>query len=141
LRRVTILRYLRELEMQRKTAAAGGHGDRQRQPQPQRQPERESHTPTHVHEERTRPAVKRTSTSAFGSEVGVDLDQMLESNGNTCSAGTLASQADEIPLAVDAERTIWTSPFTLPSRIIKKNHKSKRNWSTRTPSSDSWLPY
>ncbi|KAL3432042.1 hypothetical protein BDV09DRAFT_187869 [Aspergillus tetrazonus] len=130
-------RYLRELEMQRKTAAAaaGSHGDRQRQPQPQRQLEREPHAQTHVHEERTRPAVKRTSTSAFGSEVGVDLDQMLESNGNTCSADTLASQPDEIPPAVDAERTIWTSPFTLPSRIIKKNHKSKRNWTWLAPTS------
>lgn len=129
--------------MQRKTAAAaaGSHGDRQRQPHPQRQLEREPHAQTHVHEERTRPAVKGTSTSAFGSEVGVDLDQMLESNGNTCSADTLASQPDEISPAVDAERTIWTSPFTLPSRIIKKNHKSKRNWSTRTPSPDPLLPY
>ncbi|KAL4735028.1 hypothetical protein BDV11DRAFT_212343 [Aspergillus similis] len=128
-------RYLRELEMQRKTGGAGGHGDRQRQPQPQRQPERASHTQAHVHEERIRPAVKRTSTSAFGSEVDVDLDRMLESNGNTCSADTLASQPDEIPLAVDAERTIWTSPFTLPSRIIKKNHKSKRNWTWLAPTS------
>ncbi|EAA63258.1 hypothetical protein AN3290.2 [Aspergillus nidulans FGSC A4] len=130
-------RYLRELEMQRKTAAAAAvsHGDRQRQPQPQRQLEKEPHAQTHVHEGRTRPAVKRTSTSAFGSEVGVDLDQMLESNGNTCSADTIASQPDEIPPAVGAERTIWTSPFTLPSRIIKKNHKSKRNWTWLAPTS------
>ncbi|KAL4996464.1 hypothetical protein BDV10DRAFT_202384 [Aspergillus recurvatus] len=136
-RHVVIPRYLRELEMQRKTATAGGHGDRQRQSQSQRQLERETptQTQTQIHEERARPAVKRTSASAFGSEVDVELDRMLDSNGNTCSADTLASQPDELPLAVDAERTIWTSPFTLPSRIIKKNHKSKRNWTWLAPTS------
>ncbi|KAL4988818.1 hypothetical protein BDW68DRAFT_176487 [Aspergillus falconensis] len=132
-------RYLRELEMQRKTATAGSHSDRQRQPQSRRQLERGAHTQTQTqtqtHEERARRAVKRTSTSAFGSEVDVDLNGMLDSNGNTCSADTIASQPDEIPLAVDAERTIWTSPFTLPSRIIKKNHKSKRNWTWLAPTS------
>jgi hypothetical protein len=43
--------------------------------------------------------------------------------------GSVESQPEEL-LAVDSGRTIWTSPFTLPSRIIKKNHKTKRNWST-----------
>ncbi|KAL4976260.1 hypothetical protein BDW66DRAFT_151207 [Aspergillus desertorum] len=131
-------RYLRELEMQRKTVTAGGHVDRQRQPQRQRQLETEPHTQPQIHDERARPGVKRTSASAFGSDVDVSLERMLDSNGNTGSADSLASQPDEIPHPVDAERTIWTSPFTLPSRIIKKNHKSKRNWTWLAPTS-TWF--
>ncbi|KAL2824839.1 hypothetical protein BJY01DRAFT_262820 [Aspergillus pseudoustus] len=66
------------------------------------------------------PSVKRTATSAFGSEVETD--------------DNAESQPDDI-LAVDSARTIWTSPFTLPSRIIKKNHKTKRNWTWLAPTS------
>ncbi|KAL4862198.1 hypothetical protein BDV12DRAFT_207373 [Aspergillus spectabilis] len=90
-------RYLRELQ-----------GKARQQPQTQIQ-----HPPT---------AVKRTSTSAFGSQVGIEE--------------TLSSHPEEIPsLVVDPARTIWTSPFTLPSRIIKKNHKTKRNWTWLAPTS------
>lgn len=31
--------------------------------------------------------------------------------------------------AIDHRRSIWTSPFTLPSRTIKNTYKNKRNWS------------
>ncbi|KAL4884849.1 hypothetical protein BJY04DRAFT_214731 [Aspergillus karnatakaensis] len=95
-------RYLRELQgkarqQQPQTQQGQGHGQHQ-------------------------PAVKRTSTSAFGSEV--DIEE------------SISPQPEEIPsLAVDAARTIWTSPFTLPSRIIKKNHKTKRNWTWLAPTS------
>ncbi|RDW87040.1 putative C6 transcription factor [Aspergillus mulundensis] len=119
-------RYLRELELQKRATA----GERQRQPLQQTSPS-QSHS---LQDQPTRTSVKRTSTSAFGDEVEVDIDGILGSTGNTCSASTLTSPP-EIPLAVDSERTIWTSPFTLPSRIIKKNHKSKRNWTWLAPTS------
>ncbi|KAL4907807.1 hypothetical protein BDW74DRAFT_189219 [Aspergillus multicolor] len=127
-------RYLRELELQKRAVAA----ERQRQPLQQTQT---GSSPTHSRQEQpTRTAVKRTSTSAFGDEVDVDVDvdiaEILGSNPNTCSAETLASPPEiGAPLAMDSERTIWTSPFTLPSRIIKKNHKSKRNWTWLAPTS------
>ncbi|KAL2860050.1 hypothetical protein BJX68DRAFT_275503 [Aspergillus pseudodeflectus] len=67
------------------------------------------------------PSVKRTADEAFGSEVDID--------------GGVESPPPEELLAVDSGRTIWTSPFTLPSRIIKKNHKTKRNWTWLAPTS------
>ncbi|KAL3454224.1 hypothetical protein BJX65DRAFT_317914 [Aspergillus insuetus] len=66
------------------------------------------------------PSVKRSAGEAFGSEVDID--------------GSVESQHEEL-VAVDSGRTIWTSPFTLPSRIIKKNHKTKRNWTWLAPTS------
>ncbi|KAL3490254.1 hypothetical protein BJX62DRAFT_252068 [Aspergillus germanicus] len=66
------------------------------------------------------PSIKRSVGEAFGSDVDID--------------GGVHSQPEEL-LAVDSGRTIWTSPFTLPSRIIKKNHKTKRNWTWLAPTS------
>ncbi|KAI9373628.1 hypothetical protein BJX61DRAFT_533025 [Aspergillus egyptiacus] len=66
------------------------------------------------------PGVKRTAASAFGSD---DIDDAV------------SSQPEENLFQVDSARTIWTSPFTLPSRIIKKNHKMKRNWTWLAPTS------
>ncbi|KAL4934875.1 hypothetical protein BDV06DRAFT_229352, partial [Aspergillus oleicola] len=117
-------RYLRELqgkvgggsigERARAHAQSQSQGQSQSQQQAQAQARRESHT--------SQPAVKRTSTSAFGSEVDIE--------------DSIGSQPEEIPfLTVDSGRTIWTSPFTLPSRIIKKNHKTKRNWTWLAPTS------
>ncbi|KAL5341923.1 hypothetical protein BJX70DRAFT_10513 [Aspergillus crustosus] len=84
---------------------------------------RQQHSPQEHGHEGQPPSVKRTSTSAFGSEVDIQVE-------------SLSSQPEEIPfLAVDAARTIWTSPFTLPSRIIKKDHKTKRNWTWLAPTS------
>lgn len=40
------------------------------------------------------------------------------------------SREGELPVPrVDHARSIWTSPFTLPSTIIKNTHRNKRNWS------------
>ncbi|KAL4805368.1 hypothetical protein BDV18DRAFT_152711 [Aspergillus unguis] len=75
-----------------------------------------------------RATVKRTSTSAFSD------DGNMQSPGRV-DPDSLDSQPDEIPQGLDSGRTIWTSPFTLPSRIIKKNHKSKRNWTWLAPAS------
>ncbi|PYI17868.1 Zn(II)2Cys6 transcription factor, partial [Aspergillus violaceofuscus CBS 115571] len=36
---------------------------------------------------------------------------------------------------VDGARSIWTSPFTLPSRTIKNTQRNKRNWVWLAPSS------
>ncbi|RAL16619.1 Zn(II)2Cys6 transcription factor [Aspergillus homomorphus CBS 101889] len=36
---------------------------------------------------------------------------------------------------VDGARSIWTSPFSLPSRTIKNTQKNKRNWVWLAPSS------
>ncbi|KAL2860916.1 uncharacterized protein BJX67DRAFT_386196 [Aspergillus lucknowensis] len=75
----------------------------------------------HQQHERS-PLVKRTATSAFGSEV--DIEDTVDSHPEEMAAQP-----------VDSARTIWTSPFTLPSRIIKKNHKTKRNWTWLAPTS------
>ncbi|KAL4930320.1 uncharacterized protein BDV17DRAFT_297781 [Aspergillus undulatus] len=121
-------RYLREL--QGKVGAGAGDGGRSRQAQhqhqPQQQPTPQSQTQSQSQSTHGRhhaqPAVKRTSVSAFGSEVDIE--------------DSISSQPEEIPfLPVDSGRTIWTSPFTLPSRIIKKNHKTKRNWTWLAPTS------
>lgn len=44
----------------------------------------------------------------------------------------MPAQADELPQyqTIDHARSVWTSPFTLPSRTIKNTYKNKRNWST-----------
>ncbi|GLA19686.1 hypothetical protein AnigIFM62618_007805 [Aspergillus niger] len=60
-----------------------------------------------------RQSIKRTSASAFGSDADID-----------------ASPSAENPTQLYTARTIWTSPFTLPSRVIKKNDGTKRKWST-----------
>ncbi|GKZ28926.1 hypothetical protein AbraIFM66950_001884 [Aspergillus brasiliensis] len=65
-----------------------------------------------------RQSIKRTSASAFGSDADID-----------------ASPHAENPTLVDTARTIWTSPFTLPSRVIKKNDSTKRNWTWLAPTS------
>ncbi|KAB8248430.1 hypothetical protein BDV35DRAFT_403587 [Aspergillus flavus] len=39
------------------------------------------------------------------------------------------------PLRVDHARSIWTSPFTLPSKTIKNTHRNKRSWIWLAPSS------
>ncbi|KAL4799571.1 hypothetical protein BDV19DRAFT_400798 [Aspergillus venezuelensis] len=104
-------RYLRELQ---------GKSQNQSPQHTQGRTRRESLT--------SQPAVKRTSTSAFGSEIGIE--------GILSPWNSIGSQPEEIPfLPVDSGRTIWTSPFTLPSRIIKKNHKTKRNWTWLAPAS------
>ncbi|BCS23122.1 uncharacterized protein APUU_31347S [Aspergillus puulaauensis] len=115
-------RYLREL--QGKAGSSPQHQQSQHQ-QVQQQP--------------TPPTVKRTSASAFGSEVDVEgTHSSGDENirlGLMADVDSLGSQPEEIPFLVDSARTIWTSPFTLPSRIIKKNHKSKRNWTWLAPTS------
>ncbi|KAE8420921.1 Zn(II)2Cys6 transcription factor [Aspergillus pseudocaelatus] len=39
------------------------------------------------------------------------------------------------PKTIDHARSIWTSPFTLPSRTIKNTYKNKRNWIWLAPTS------
>ncbi|KAJ0414775.1 hypothetical protein BJY00DRAFT_305383 [Aspergillus carlsbadensis] len=107
-------RYLRELQ-----GKVGESVSRRQEQQQQQQQQRQTGEKRGGVDERS-PSVKRTATEAFGSEVNVD--------------GSVESQPEEL-LAVDSGRTIWTSPFTLPSRIIKKNHKTKRNWTWLAPTS------
>ncbi|KAL3481034.1 fungal-specific transcription factor domain-containing protein [Aspergillus californicus] len=79
------------------------------------------HQPRQQRQQSESRAAKRTAASAFGSEA--DIDDVVRSH------------PEEIPPNLDPARTIWTSPFTLPSRIIKKNHKTKRNWTWLAPTS------
>ncbi|KAL4969847.1 uncharacterized protein BDV14DRAFT_195379 [Aspergillus stella-maris] len=112
-------RYLRELQ-----GKIGREHRLRLQSEDQGQGETPQHAQAHARKEShvSQPAVKRTSASAFGSEVDIE--------------DSIGSQPEEIPfLTVDSGRTIWTSPFTLPSRIIKKNHKTKRNWTWLAPTS------
>ncbi|KAE8355439.1 Zn(II)2Cys6 transcription factor [Aspergillus coremiiformis] len=39
------------------------------------------------------------------------------------------------PRTIDPARSIWTSPFTLPSRTIQNTYKNKRNWIWLAPTS------
>ncbi|PIG83539.1 Zn(II)2Cys6 transcription factor [Aspergillus arachidicola] len=39
------------------------------------------------------------------------------------------------PPRIDHARSIWTSPFTLPSKTIKNTHRNKRSWIWLAPSS------
>ncbi|GLB07486.1 hypothetical protein AtubIFM57258_002827 [Aspergillus tubingensis] len=65
-----------------------------------------------------RQSIKRTPASAFGSDADIDA----------------SPSADNLTQLFTA-RTIWTSPFTLPSRVIKKNDSTKRNWTWLAPTS------
>ncbi|KAL3457668.1 hypothetical protein BJX64DRAFT_302444 [Aspergillus heterothallicus] len=93
--------------------------------------------------EQRSPSVKRTAASAFGSEVDIEGEGQTSGYGvERCHIDVLlvgsveGSQPEELQtLPVDSARTIWTSPFTLPSRVIKKNHKAKRNWTWLAPTS------
>lgn len=61
------------------------------------------------------PGSKRTAEVAFGPETG---------------RATVPACNDELPhQTIDHGRSVWTSPFTLPSRTIKNTYKNKRNWS------------
>ncbi|GKZ44513.1 hypothetical protein AbraIFM66951_006717 [Aspergillus brasiliensis] len=112
-------RYLRELQ--------GRAGKRQGQ-ETEVQPDRQS--------------IKRTSASAFGSDADIDgtmPNGVWQTNARpdllTNPANSKASPHAENPTLVDTARTIWTSPFTLPSRVIKKNDSTKRNWTWLAPTS------
>ncbi|RDK45493.1 hypothetical protein M752DRAFT_324424 [Aspergillus phoenicis ATCC 13157] len=70
-----------------------------------------------------RQSIKRTSASALGSDADIDV-----------------SPSAENPTQLYTARTIWTSPFTLPSRVIKKNDGTKRKWSTSLiPNTDTFF--
>ncbi|GMG10613.1 unnamed protein product [Aspergillus oryzae] len=74
--------------------------------------------------------VKRSWDSAFkiGDEVDeestVHDDQVAAEFVDPQSRGSSASQGSEFTC------NIWTSPFTLPSTVIKDPHKEQRNWSS-----------
>ncbi|KAK2761328.1 hypothetical protein FQN54_001850 [Arachnomyces sp. PD_36] len=69
-------------------------------------------------------APKRSANTAFGTVV----DEVDEPVG-------LQEGESPPPQVIDHARSIWTSPFTLPSRVIKNNHKNNRNWIWLAPSS------
>ncbi|PLB53595.1 Zn(II)2Cys6 transcription factor [Aspergillus steynii IBT 23096] len=68
------------------------------------------------------PRTKRTADAAFRPET---------------EAAPVAPGADELPSyqTIDHGRSVWTSPFTLPSRTIKNTYKNKRNWIWLAPTS------
>lgn len=69
------------------------------------------------------PSVKRSADAAFGNDV----------QGDGSPDDTATQQGEERPLrTIDHGRSIWTSPFTLPSRTIKNTHKNGRSWSEST---------
>ncbi|RJE26148.1 hypothetical protein PHISCL_01498 [Aspergillus sclerotialis] len=74
--------------------------------------------------EQQRPSIgmKRRADVAFG-PVEAD-DGYLETPG----------PSDELPpfQEIDHGRSVWTSPFTLPSTTIKNTYKKKLNWSAYT---------
>lgn len=66
------------------------------------------------------PSAKRSAGAAFGDEV----------QGGVSPDSTAAQPAEGRSLrTIDHGRSIWTSPFTLPSRTIKNTHKNRRSWS------------
>ncbi|KAE8152978.1 Zn(II)2Cys6 transcription factor [Aspergillus avenaceus] len=71
------------------------------------------------------PGSKRSAEDAFGGvEVGIDVQSQED-----------AFPQPTQPPTIDPARNIWTSPFTLPSRIIKNTYKNKRNWIWLAPTS------
>lgn len=77
---------------------------------------------------------KRSADMAFGP--AVEKDQVYPGDANPPSVGfndRVNSEALAPPgelLAIDHGRSVWTSPFTPPSRTIKNTYKSRRSWST-----------
>ncbi|KAB8261466.1 hypothetical protein BDV32DRAFT_158214 [Aspergillus pseudonomiae] len=71
---------------------------------------------------------KRSAETAFGSVVEVDdVSEEL--------AYPPREELSLPPKTIDHARSIWTSPFTLPSRTIKNTYKNKRNWIWLAPTS------
>ncbi|KNG91257.1 Zn(II)2Cys6 transcription factor [Aspergillus nomiae NRRL 13137] len=71
---------------------------------------------------------KRSAGTAFGSVVEVDdVSEEL--------AYPPREEPSLPPKTIDHARSIWTSPFTLPSRTIKNTYKNKRNWIWLAPTS------
>ncbi|RAQ42956.1 hypothetical protein AFGD_010840 [Aspergillus flavus] len=79
--------------------------------------------------------IKRSWDSAFkiGDEVDEEStvrdDQVAAEVVDPQSRGSSASQGSEFTC------NIWTSPFTLPSTVIKDPHKEQRNWIWLAPTS------
>ncbi|KAF7621143.1 hypothetical protein AFLA_011453 [Aspergillus flavus NRRL3357] len=79
-------------------------------------------------EQQSPTATKRSSDTAFGPVL--DAENVPEE--------PVFPQQEEPPLppkTIDHARSIWTSPFTLPSRTIKNTYKNKRNWIWLAPTS------
>ncbi|EHA25292.1 hypothetical protein ASPNIDRAFT_186207 [Aspergillus niger ATCC 1015] len=81
-----------------------------------------------------RQSIKRTSASALGSDADIDGKSTLNIAWLT-PANSKVSPSAENPTQLYTARTIWTSPFTLPSRVIKKNDGTKRKWTWLAPTS------
>ncbi|OGM47217.1 Zn(II)2Cys6 transcription factor [Aspergillus bombycis] len=73
-------------------------------------------------------SIKRSADIAFGPAVEAD-DVSEELVYPPIEEPTLP------PKTIDHARSIWTSPFTLPSRTIKNTYKNKRNWIWLAPTS------
>ena len=78
----------------------------------------------------------------LSSMVSTTSDSVLHISGLTVISDT--PQPEEAPppyqQPIDHARSIWTSPFTLPSRIITNTpHSNKRNWSKITQSFGLYL--
>ncbi|KAI9929625.1 hypothetical protein MW887_001099 [Aspergillus wentii] len=77
--------------------------------------------------EQQHPSSKRSVDIAFGPEIDV--------NGGSIPSSYLNVSEVPAPSPIDNARSIWTNPFTLPSKIIKNTHMIKRNWIWLAPSS------
>lgn len=60
-----------------------------------------------------------------------DFDEQHIVNDFGSAAGLLGSGPERSPAspAADLSFTIWASPFTLPTTVIKDTHQEQRNWS------------
>ncbi|KAI9034871.1 Zn(II)2Cys6 transcription factor [Aspergillus affinis] len=76
--------------------------------------------------------VREKPQSSLGTKRTVDV-----AFGPEARAATVSPRTDELPPypTIDNGRSVWISPFTLPSRTIKNSYKNKRNWIWLAPTS------
>ncbi|KAJ5167824.1 fungal-specific transcription factor domain-containing protein [Penicillium canariense] len=79
--------------------------------------------------------VKRPREDCFRFDEDLDPGHVVNDFGS--AAELLDPRAGESPAspAANLSCTIWASPFTLPTTVIKDNHQEQRNWIWLAPSS------
>ncbi|OOQ91732.1 Zn(II)2Cys6 transcription factor [Penicillium brasilianum] len=79
--------------------------------------------------------VKRSREDCFRFDDDLDAGHIVNEFGATAELLGSAPGGSPTSPAADLSCTIWASPFTLPTTVIKDTHQEQRNWIWLAPSS------
>ncbi|KAJ5439990.1 uncharacterized protein N7458_010988 [Penicillium daleae] len=79
--------------------------------------------------------VKRPREDCFRFDDDLDVGHIVNDFGATAELLGSGSGGSPSSPAADLSCTIWASPFTLPTTVIKDTHQEQRNWIWLAPSS------